>query len=269
MSPQETLPERKDTLPNGAVLRPGEFLLSPNGRSMFILQGDGNLVLYRDGGPVWSTETVGQHMRHVGVQGDGNCVLYRSDGSAAWASNTVGAQNALLILQDDGNLVLLSGDAAVWASDTVDKTWVVQLPQVFEESRRVAEGCKVQIRIKVSNNGSIDGNARLTNSQAIKGYKVGWLITLTDQEGNVLHTAYKRAGINAAGISRKNKRTVPIIRSYPPELAEKIGGVSILAFHAPRSDSEIKEKIEVAIKTGKKAVELGKEIAALVGMASA
>ncbi|MEO8552838.1 MAG: glycoside hydrolase domain-containing protein [Kofleriaceae bacterium] len=104
------------------ALQPGESLVigqvlgSCGGHYALAQQGDGNLVLYRDGTAIWSTGTVGTGARFLAMQGDGNLVLYGGD--AIWASGTSGYGGAWLAVQDDGNLVLYAGDTAVWASNT-------------------------------------------------------------------------------------------------------------------------------------------------------
>lgn len=86
-------------------------------RHRFVLQADGNLVLYRhaftgdkNGYPVWATNTAGSGANRFVVQNDGNMVLYRPNGSVAWASNTQYINNGstwtILLLQGDGNLVM-------------------------------------------------------------------------------------------------------------------------------------------------------------------
>lgn len=95
-----------------------QALWSLDGRFRLLLQGDGNLVIYRnaDGHPIWSTGTT-TGVRLVN-QNDGNLVLYRADGVAVWSSKTYGKGPSSLWMQQDGNLVLYrNSDATVtWAS---------------------------------------------------------------------------------------------------------------------------------------------------------
>ena len=95
-------------------------LTSPNGGHRVVMQGDGNLVLYRaNGTPKWATGTDGSDVGGASFQGDGNLVLYRSDGVPIWASGTDGNAGAVLVLQDDGNLVIYAADGrALWATGT-------------------------------------------------------------------------------------------------------------------------------------------------------
>lgn len=97
-------------------------LFSPNGRYRFILQSDGNAVLYNQQTrqAIWATNTVGSGYRFA-TQRDGNLVLYTASGRAAWTSGTAGNPGAYLNLQSDGNLVLYAGSRAVWATNTQNR----------------------------------------------------------------------------------------------------------------------------------------------------
>jgi hypothetical protein len=55
-----------------------------------VMQGDGNLVGYTNGGaPTWASNTAGRGGDRFVVQNDGNLVIY-SPTRAVWASNTAG-----------------------------------------------------------------------------------------------------------------------------------------------------------------------------------
>jgi Ig-like domain from next to BRCA1 gene len=111
-----------DRLAPGRRLTTGEELTSTNGRVRLVLQGDGNLVLYRtdDGRPLWASETWRQPVRYAIMQPDGNLVAYSTAGQPYWAAGTQGHPGARLVLQDDGNLVIYdAGGSALWASNTV------------------------------------------------------------------------------------------------------------------------------------------------------
>jgi murein DD-endopeptidase MepM/ murein hydrolase activator NlpD len=106
-------------VPGGSVIPVDAYLQSNNGRYRFVLQGDGNAVLYDGSRATWSSRTNGRTPRDLVLQGDGNLVLYDTSGRAAWASNTAGKPIRDLVLQDDGNLVLYgTNGAATWASGT-------------------------------------------------------------------------------------------------------------------------------------------------------
>ncbi len=87
-------------------------------QSKRILKIDGNLVLYSATQAIWSLGTHGLDAKYFAVQGDGNMVLYDNGGNPVWSSNTNGNTNARLTVQQDGNLVLYSSQGAIWSSDT-------------------------------------------------------------------------------------------------------------------------------------------------------
>jgi hypothetical protein len=102
-----------ETLQLGDILRKNEFRL--------VLQGDGNLVLYKGGTALWSTRTNGSGAARLVLQGDGNLVLYKG-GTALWSTRTNGSGAARLVLQGDGNLVLYSSKGTpTWSSRTVQR----------------------------------------------------------------------------------------------------------------------------------------------------
>ena len=109
-----------DRLTAEGSLAPGESLRSSNDQFSLVLQEDGNLVLYDQGGAaIWATGTDGQDIARVRMQQDGNLVLYAPGGDAAWASGTNGNDGAYIILQDDRNLVIYTSEGnPIWATDT-------------------------------------------------------------------------------------------------------------------------------------------------------
>jgi hypothetical protein len=118
-----------DTLKTGKKLTRGKSLSSRNGYYQFILQDDGNLVLYdlryKPRKTLWSSRTNGQAIEKAVMQGDCNFVLYRYDGKPAFSSRTNGKGNSCyLSVQNDGNVVIYSHTSAgnplpVWATNTV------------------------------------------------------------------------------------------------------------------------------------------------------
>lgn len=98
-------------------------LTSANGMYNFIMQEDGNLVLYEGSTVHWSSNTggVGVAPYRLVMQGDGNLVIYDVNDTANWASNTngVGTGPYRLVMQNDRNVVIYdSTNAATWATDT-------------------------------------------------------------------------------------------------------------------------------------------------------
>ena len=103
-------------------LGPGEFLdsdqsiVSGNGAYRLVMQGDGNLVEYGPGGPLWATYTSPGRSRFVN-QTDGNLVIYPNSGGVAWASGT-GGGGGTLVVQNDGNVVLYGPGGPTWSTYT-------------------------------------------------------------------------------------------------------------------------------------------------------
>jgi hypothetical protein len=119
-------PARSDRISFGAVgemrsgdrLSAGEYLTSPDHRYAFLLQTDGNLVLYGPGYEVIrDTNTNGRGGTYLDVQDDGNVVLYRADGSAVWATDTQGLVDPRLALDNNGVLTITSGTATALDPD--------------------------------------------------------------------------------------------------------------------------------------------------------
>jgi len=99
-------------------MRPGDYLLSQNGRFQCILQPDGNLVVYDlEKGPrmLWPSNTSGQPVSRAVMQRDGNFVIY-GPFAANWSTHTGGQGICDLVMQNDGNLVLYKIGPSAWAA---------------------------------------------------------------------------------------------------------------------------------------------------------
>jgi hypothetical protein len=114
-------PTQVSRLLPGQGLIAGRSITSPGGRFKFILQVDGNLVLYDPyNQPLWSSKTNGHtNIWDVVMQSDGNLVVYDAHNHPIWASNTNGKPGATLTVQDDGNVVIYdTGNHPLWATNT-------------------------------------------------------------------------------------------------------------------------------------------------------
>ncbi len=107
-------------LNQGMQLTVGQSIWSCDGRFQFVLQTDGNLVLYMSGSPLWSSNTVGSGAAVAVMQDDGNFVVYTSGGTAVWSSVTAGAGcGTYLVVQNDGNTVIYNGSGTpLWSTNT-------------------------------------------------------------------------------------------------------------------------------------------------------
>ncbi|MCZ8518385.1 MULTISPECIES: hypothetical protein [Paenibacillus] len=136
----------KNALSIGGTLEAGQSLKSNNGTFSLVMQRDGNLVLYKNGGtPIWSVKTdklmFPANTLKVGPQ---IVVSYTSSfyNSLSWFSDNYKWSIAsgrypegteyygqVMIVQDDGNVVLYNTKGTtdqsvwypVWASDTAGR----------------------------------------------------------------------------------------------------------------------------------------------------
>ncbi|ONI67277.1 hypothetical protein BWI15_29445 [Kribbella sp. ALI-6-A] len=109
------------TLKPGEILRPGQYRRSWNNKYTFIMQKDGNAVLYQGRTALWSTATKVKGSS-IALQRDGNLVVFLST-RAIWHSNTAGKKPSGLVVQDDGNLVMYdTAKRAYWSRWTVIET---------------------------------------------------------------------------------------------------------------------------------------------------
>ena len=107
--PPPTTPNPTAVLAPDRYLAPGQFLISRGGTSRLIHQIDGNVVIYTNGSPVWSTNTAGNTTHFLSMEaGTGNLVLYRDDGVSFWNSGTSGNPGAYAQLLDAGELRIVA-----------------------------------------------------------------------------------------------------------------------------------------------------------------
>ena len=114
-----------DRLNPGQLLRPGEWIRSPNGvYTLYYQPADGHLVLYRNNRDTpwtafWGSGTAGHEAGVCALNLDGTFVVYDREGRVGFSTRTAAGGVTRLQLQDDGNLVLYAGaEQAVWASNT-------------------------------------------------------------------------------------------------------------------------------------------------------
>jgi RHS repeat-associated protein len=115
-------------LGGGQELLPGQALFSPDGRFEFILQTDGNIVLYGPSGVMWAAGSNGLVSALI-MQTDGNLVLYYN-GSARWATGTGGGATSYLEAQNDGNVFIYDASGTVWGTNS----WVGATSTTYSSS---------------------------------------------------------------------------------------------------------------------------------------
>ncbi|RQX84304.1 peptidase S53 [Burkholderia anthina] len=101
----------------GVVLGSGQSFTSGNGANVLIMQGDGNLVLLRQGVAQWSSGTYSHPGAFAAMQADGNLVVYSPTGVPLWYSGTSGNSGAATYVQDDGNVVIYA-PLPRWSTNT-------------------------------------------------------------------------------------------------------------------------------------------------------
>lgn len=101
----------------GVTLSSGQSFTSGNGANVLLMQGDGNLVLLRQGIPQWSSATYNHPGAFAVMQTDGNLVVYSSTGVPLWYSGTGGYSGAATYVQDDGNVVIYTRLPS-WSTNT-------------------------------------------------------------------------------------------------------------------------------------------------------
>ncbi len=102
----------------GQRLEPGEELHSCDQRFRFVMQADGNLVLYQGAAVLWNAHTQGNPGAHLRMQFDGNLVVYQGT-TPLWNAHTQGNPGATMTVHNDGNVVVHRADGgAAWATGT-------------------------------------------------------------------------------------------------------------------------------------------------------
>jgi hypothetical protein len=77
-----------------------------------VLHGNGNLVLYNDGGksPLWSSDTAGKQVSYGEMQADGNFVLKTTAGEEVWSTDTAGNPGSMIVLGQEGTVAIFAKD---------------------------------------------------------------------------------------------------------------------------------------------------------------
>ena len=120
--PSPTPAPASDQLSSDGELPTGGYLESQSRHYRFVVQPDGNCVLYRVDGsnlfPVWATQTHGSGVR-VGLDGRGKFRVIQGN-QEIWSTRELESGFYQLQVQDDGNLVLYrrqgNGGVPVWSA---------------------------------------------------------------------------------------------------------------------------------------------------------
>lgn len=103
------------------ILYPEQHIETPDRRYRFVLQEDGNAVLYNAANrAVWATNTAGRNVAHLIFQNNGNLVLRDHGGGAVWHARINDKGGNRFAIRDDGNLMVhnTSSGRVIWQSNT-------------------------------------------------------------------------------------------------------------------------------------------------------
>jgi hypothetical protein len=104
-----------DRLTVGKKMYGNQYIMSPDGRFVLMMQSDGNLVEYTSSGAVWTAHTSNNPGAWLIDQSDGNVVLYSASGAPLWYTGAKAI--ASFVVQDDANLVgYTTNSQAAWVS---------------------------------------------------------------------------------------------------------------------------------------------------------
>ena len=177
-----------DRLTADQKLNVNDHLDPPNGTTRLIMQGDGNLVLYRQDNrtALWATNTWNTPVNVAIMQGDGNFVLYDPAGKAYWATGTWDHPGSYVVLQDDGNLVLYGPNGgALWATNTVEN-WDPMTADTGDENASGQAGFWMHSWASMASNGLISGRTHTWSTLGVKGFHGSVLPPVLDADNKVI-----------------------------------------------------------------------------------
>lgn len=95
-----------DILASGATMNINDVRTSCDGQNVLILQGDNNLVLYRNNVAVWASHTWQSGASRLMMGDDGHLALYDASNNRRWTAGTWNHRGAYLKVQNDGHAVV-------------------------------------------------------------------------------------------------------------------------------------------------------------------
>lgn len=119
------------------------------GGTTLTLQGDGNVVLKRDGTTEWKTSTQGNTGAFMVLQGDGNIVVRDTEGTADWSSGT---RNGTTLKLSSDSLRLLDG------TNIVKQFWPTVTKSTLNSGERLYAGSELtagNVRLYIQGDGNL------------------------------------------------------------------------------------------------------------------
>jgi hypothetical protein len=186
-------------------MKTNDYLVSDNGFFFAIMQTDGNLCVYRGGGPedkhdgLWCTRTLVDDGKAFAImQNDRNLCVYKGagpqdQGAPLWASGQLGKKDdkVFAIMQDDGNLVIYGGtgpgdqQGGLWNSGEVDPVQSFEIERLdydVDKSKVVQTRPHDLYRQELNNETSVEQTSSIGGSETLSessgwttkfGFKVG------------------------------------------------------------------------------------------------
>ena len=147
------------TIPSGTIMNEGDSYTSPNGNYTFIMQTDGNLVLYLNGPngkATWAANTADSEQKNgdggvkTVLQSNGDLQVIDSKNNVLWSSGTSSSKTELsngstVSVQNDGNVVMYQSttynDASLWSTGTQSGPLTCPAPFAQPQVQVTTNGC--------------------------------------------------------------------------------------------------------------------------------
>lgn len=221
----------QDRLQPGQALNPGQSISSANGVYRFVMQTDGNLVLYQNQRALWSSQTNGSQAKQAIMQTDGNFVVYFSN-RGPWATGPR-VQGSYIVVQDDGNVVVYGGGRALWATGTNQPTPPPPgTLQVERHDKLPGTNLSMKTKLIVSRNGNVTMTTNTWTGVQLRGWTGGVYVVFFSTEHDGWVSPFYKYGVDGCMVGRCN-RTDTQTFSLPPNLHGKVREVAIVQQYSP------------------------------------
>lgn len=236
-------------------LAPGQQLAENNqlqtgdGAGDLIMQGDGNLVLYRsaDHKPLWATGTNGTGATYAEMQTDGNLVVYDPNRHAFWATGTNGHPGASLTLEDTGDIVVGENGQTLWHSNTAVLNGAAP-PNAPTFPLKAATGDNhVQVgrwmnsSASLGADGTVQGSTHIWTTVALSGFHGSVVPLVMGQDGKAIWppsiaSAKHQFGVDGTAIFwNPHDLTVNWTASVPTEVMAQAKNLGLVNFYDPKN----------------------------------
>ena len=210
-------------------LAPDQWLASPDGRSLLVMETNGNLVQFHDGGTGWTSRTANHPGARLTVQSDGNLVVRGPGGQALWNAGTAGGGNGARLgfdATDTPTLTMANGRKA-WSTfdpdghrvavGTLREGSYLFQGQVLSTTPHAEKPESVTLRLQTDGNLLLDAYASANVwSSHTAGHPGAYLVFQTD--GNLVLRAANGVALWANGVH--GARGAVLILQYNGDLAE-------------------------------------------------